>query len=380
MFNDDTVLVYAHIGDLHITTEGARNYTDFRNIVAELNRWVDELDFVILPGDNADDALPDQYRLASEVLDRLLVPLHILTGDHDMSKARGAERCGLANFYAGLAAARPLPYAATIAGVRCLFLDMCGPGQGHLDFRIGASQLRWLADELHASQGGRCIVFMHTYPADITDPFERAALVRLFARPEVRLVDLGHTHYNELANDGAKIYAATRSTGQIEEADGQVGYAIVTLDRNVVSWRFRALDDRRPMVLITAPADRRLATRSTDPDHHPRTSAHLRARILSHRPIRRLRYATDGAAPIEKTGDDLRHLDVTIDLDGARSITVEATDVAGVRGFETIQLAREDDFVRFRAADGSDADRLDRWIERGILGTQLGPNRNGHGW
>lgn len=374
------VLVYAHIGDPHITTEAARNFTALREIVAELNRWSDELDFVVLPGDNADDGLPDQYRLVSEALDPLLVPVHILTGDHDMSKARGAERSGLANFYAGLAGARPLPYAVMIAGVRCLFLDMCGPGQGHLDFRLGASQMRWLSTELDAARGGRCIVFMHTYPADITDPFERAALVKLLARTEVRLVDLGHTHYNELANDGGKIYAATRSTGQIEEAGGQIGYAIVTLDRNVVSWRFRALDDPRPMVLITTPADRRLATRAADPDHHPRTTAHLRARVIWHRPIRRLRYATDGAAPIEKTGDDPRHLDEMIDVDGARSITVEATDVAGISGFETIQLGREEDFTRFRAADGSDADRLDRWSDRGILGTQLGPNRNGHGW
>lgn len=34
----------------------------------------------------------------------------------------------------------------------------------------------------------------------------------------------------------------------------------------------------------------------------------------------------------------------------------------------------------WRAADGSDRDRVGAWPERGILGTQLGPNRNGRRW
>ncbi len=68
---------------------------------------------------------------------------------------------------------------------------------------------------------------------------------------------MGHTHYNELANDGRTVYAATRSTGQIEE--GPVGYAVAALDGGVVSWRFKELARPWPFVLITAPADRRLA-------------------------------------------------------------------------------------------------------------------------
>jgi 3',5'-cyclic-AMP phosphodiesterase len=33
-----------------------------------------------------------------------------------------------------------------------------------------------------------------------------------------------------------------------------------------------------------------------------------------------------------------------------------------------------------RYADGSDADRIGARPEKGILGTQLGPNRNGRKW
>jgi Icc protein len=64
------------------------------------------------------------------------------------------------------------------------------------------------------------------------------------------------TSYNELANDGPTIFAATRSTGQIEE--GPVGYALTSVDDGVVSWRFKLLDEPFPFVMITTPADYRL--------------------------------------------------------------------------------------------------------------------------
>lgn len=38
-----------------------------------------------------------------------------------------------------------------------------------------------------------------------------------------------------LANDGRTVYAATRSTGQIEE--GPAGFSVTTLDDGVVSWK-----------------------------------------------------------------------------------------------------------------------------------------------
>ena len=50
--------------------------------------------------------------------------------------------------------------------------------------------------------------------------------------------------------------AATRSTGQIEE--GPVGYSVIAADAGIVSWRFKALQDAFPFVLIASPADYRL--------------------------------------------------------------------------------------------------------------------------
>ena len=207
MARSKDILVYAHIGDLHLTTDDQQNYADFQAIVSELaGDLADAIDFVYVPGDNADNGLPDQYALASRELARLPMPVHIVTGDHDM------EPGSLDNFYHALDAA-PLPMAVDAGGVRCLFLDICGPGSGGPDFRMGDSQSRWLADELAQAAGGRCAIFMHSYPADLRGDGETAAINAAFEAREVLLVDMGHTHYNELANDGRTIFSATRSTG-----------------------------------------------------------------------------------------------------------------------------------------------------------------------
>jgi hypothetical protein len=59
------------------------------------------------------------------------------------------------------------------------------------------------------------------------------------------------------------------------------------------------------------------------------------------------------------------------------TLTVEATDIAGTTSTDTIIVAAPGYRPRNRIVDGSDADALDAWPERHLLGTRLGPNRNG---
>ena len=187
-----------------------RNARDLAAIVAELSGFGAGPDFVYVPGDNADNGRPEQYALAKRLLAPLPAPVHVMTGDQDM------EGGSLAAFYADTGAER-LPKAIDAGGVRCLFLDICGSGDGGPDFRLGAEQHTWLVDQLKTAAGGRCALFMPTYPADLRGAGETQAINEAIAAREVLLVDMGHTHYNELANDGRTIFAATRSTGQIEE-------------------------------------------------------------------------------------------------------------------------------------------------------------------
>jgi Icc protein len=92
----------------------------------------------------------------------------------------------------------------------------------------------------------------------------------------VIMVDMGHTHYNEIANDGRTIYATTRSTGQIEE--GPVGFSIASLDDGVVSWKFKSLEVSWPFVMITAPADQAFIVDPSQPEQLVRGVVEVRAK------------------------------------------------------------------------------------------------------
>ena len=132
---DSRVLAFAHIGDLHLTDARQRNFVDLLAIVAQIEtQCAHALDFVVLPGDNADNGLPAQYALAATALKMLSVPVHAIPGDHDM------EQGGLEAFYAGLGG-HALPISLTVRGSRCLFLDFCGQGGGGPDFLLGTDQM-----------------------------------------------------------------------------------------------------------------------------------------------------------------------------------------------------------------------------------------------
>lgn len=59
---------------------------------------------------------------------------------------------------------------------------------------------------------------------------------------------------------------------------------------------------------------------------------------------------------------------------------VRARDARGRLDEDGIGLAHPAFAPPPRAGDGSDRDRIGAWPEKGLLGTQLGPNRNGRQW
>lgn len=331
------------------------------------------VDFCVLPGDNADDGTDDQYRLVRELLTHLTVPVHILPGDHD--RKQGSLRA----FYDVLGAA-PLPFSISRSGHRCLFLDIVSAGGAGPDFRIGAEQLSWLERQLDSARrsGEMSVLFMHAYPADLKE--DGAALLSLIHDHEIRVVDMGHTHYNELTNDGRTVYATTRSTGQTEE--GPVGFSLMTLNRGVVSWRFKPLHSLWPFVMITSPADHRLAA---GPDHQSSgdsRSPEVTASAWSAAGVSECRCRVDdgewqmmAAKPDRSRWTCLRALPQR-----QFKLGVEARDRAGNTDIDSIRVAQNDERRPTPVGDGSDADRIGAWPERHLLGTQLGPNRNGRHW
>jgi 3',5'-cyclic-AMP phosphodiesterase len=365
-------LTWAHLGDLHITTESEPNYRDFRVIVDSISQHLaGQIDFCVLPGDNADDGAPEQYDLIREVLERLKIPVHVIPGDHDRKPDN------LDAFYQGLKV-ESLPHATTVAGYRCLFLDVVSQGSGGPDFALSKEQLNWLDSQLQSAsrQNLTGVVFMHAYPADLKR--DGKVLQQLLHQYHVGFVDMGHTHYNELANDGTTIFATTRSTGQIEE--GPVGFSLASLNDGVVSWRFKPLRSLWPFVMIASPADYRLVTDIHRSGHVVAGQFRVTDRVFGASLVQECRCRIDDGPWATLHLDGLEWQGVYEAPPHQFTLIVEATDTAGATSSDTIIVAAPGYRPPRRIADGSDADALGAWPERHLLGTRLGPNRNGRKW
>jgi hypothetical protein len=270
------------------------------------------------------------------------VDFAVLPGDNDF-KARD-----LAAFYA-VPGAQSLPKALTVGAYRCLFLDFVSAGTGGPDFRLGHAQMAWLQHELHSAgaAGLRCAVFAHAYPADLAERAEAAAFHALLRQHRVLVLDMGHTHYNELANDGCTIYAATRSTGQIEE--GPVGFSVLALDHDVVSWRFKPLAQAWSGAGI----------------EHVECQVNHGAWQVMHAQAHTPGWRCECLLP-----------------PGAVCLGVRATDVHGGCDEDRIEISASGQHRSATAGAGPASDRyaMGAWPAKHLLGTQLGPNRNGQKW
>lgn len=369
-------ICWVHIGDLHMDeADGWLSRDRLDAIVREMNEHVgDQADFVFLPGDNANHATFEQYRKITEGLTPLRLPWRAIPGDHDF------ELGDLANFEDAFPE-RNRPEVEVIAGHRCIFLDIVSAGAGGPDFRISMHHRNRLSQELtraHAEEQTP-LVFMHAYPGDLAADADEVAQV--LADGRVAFVDTGHTHYGELLNDGRVIYGATRSTGQIEEGNGAPGYAIVCVHDGVPSWRFKELGGNWPFIQIISPVDVHLIT---DPCHHHQVcrpglvKAAARRFGVSDEPMIAV---IDGGYPQPMTQEAGGVWTAMIELDqpGLHQLTVrcgEAEDAIDVlvRGVESIPKRRPP------VALGHACHAIGAWPRAGLLGTQLGPNRNGQDW
>ena len=368
------VVSWVHIGDLHMTKGGEQNDLDLNAIVEEINAaFAGSISFVYLPGDVADDGSNAAYGVVRHSLDRLKVPWCAILGDHDVQEK------SFDNFLGAMAA--QTYYSFTVGPVRFIALnafEVPDPGS----FAVLPEQMRWLEQQLvdATSPDKTKVLLLHCYPSDLkTGREELIALVRKY---EVLLIDMGHTHYNEVGNDGRTFYTATRSTGQIEE--GPVGFSVTNLDGGVVSWRFLELGSL-PAVVITSPSDERLLIESSKPKGVGGEFLRVRAKVWSKAEMRRVsaRLADRSVYLQPVPGSNIWEGDLPIAglPDAISPLQVRAEDVAG-------QTAEDSICVLIGNSAAQDRERFDRdqdnaipaWIEHGLLGTQLGPNKNGRKW
>jgi len=369
-------LTWVHIGDLHMDeANGWQSRDRLAAIVAEINDQVgDAADFVYLPGDNANHATVEQYRVITDTLAALRLPYRVIPGDHDFE-------LGDLTHYDAAFPAENRPEAEVIAGHRCIFLDIVSAGAGGPDFRLTMHHRNRLLEELARAEaeGQTPVVFMHAYPGDLAADGDDVA--RIFADARVAFVDTGHTHYSELLNDGRVIYGATRSTGEIEEGGGKPGFSLTTIHGRVPSWRFKETGGDWPFVQIVAPADVRLVTRPADATQVPRPGEIEVVAKLFGSTAHPVMLSVDDADPqpmVPTSGTALWTARVVLEAGLHRIVASVGTD----RDTVAILVRSECDVPRrgMPVAPGRDIHSIGAWPDHGIAGTQLGPNKNGKHW
>jgi predicted phosphodiesterase len=361
------VISWVHFGDLHMTKAGEQNHLDLAEIVNEVNRvFAGSVSFVFLPGDVADDGSRAAYAVVRGELDRLNVPWCAIVGDHDVHEK------SFANFLEAMS--ERTHYAFTVGEVRFVAMNAFDVPEPP-SFTVLEEQLRWAEEELQqaTTNAQRKVLLLHCYPSDLKIGGEEVS--RLVRDYDVRLVEMGHTHYNEIANDGRTLYAATRSTGQVEE--GRVGYSVTNIDGDVVSWRFIELG-KLPVVVITSPSDERLLTKASET---PQANLQVRAKFWGEaEAVRATAHLNGHGVPMERVKESqVWKAGVPTPRSGFHSLVVSVEDMHGSVATDEIRVAFGDPAERGRVERDQD-NSLEAWPEHGLLGTQLGPNKNGKKW
>jgi predicted phosphodiesterase len=247
-------------GDLHLESADRPNYKVAVWMADEVNELI-RPDFVQFAGDNVQHARNNEWVLFQEITSKLKMPFHALVGDHDAHHDPGCR-----SYQARLGATY---HAFTVGKYRFICLNT----MQYRPLGLTDEQIIWFRYEVDAAvaRGERIVVFQHHYPFQVWEDFTGPGIEEwrniVQTRPITALF-AGHTHYGQLANDGRKVYVATRSIGDPE--GGPAGYAIVHLDDDDVALTYRSVEDSGPVVLITHPRRLILATKSahivTGPD------------------------------------------------------------------------------------------------------------------
>ena len=161
-----------------------------------------------------------------------------------------------------------------------------------------------------------------------------------------------------------------------------MGFSVTNLDGDAISWRFIELSEKA-LVMITSPSDERLLTdaqRATPGEH---AELKVRAKLWGFDQVKSV------VANIGESQAEMKQLAGTQVWEGVigasglshgrHSLAVLAQDARGT-------AAKDEIFIYVGAMPAisrqpHDQDNaLPAWPEHGLLGTQLGPNRNGRKW
>jgi hypothetical protein len=152
---------------------------------------------------------------------------------------------------------------------------------------------------------------------------------------------------------------------------------VTNIDGDGVSWRFVELG-KLPVVVITSPTDVRLLT-----SLNGNQQGHLKVRAKFWGEAVAVRATAELAGqiiPMKRVeNSQVWQADLPGLYDGVHPLKVNIEDERGQVATDEICVAIGDLAPRERAERDQD-NALEAWPEHGLLGTQLGPNKNGKKW
>jgi 3',5'-cyclic-AMP phosphodiesterase len=195
-------VLIAQISDLHITPPGQLAYGRIDTTAAlmrsidTLNRMSPAPDLVVISGDIANSALPEEYEHAKALLGALRIPFAAIPGNHDRRMPMRSAFPDVAYDTENGA----LNAMRQVHGLDVLLVDSTVPGQAHGE--LDAATLTWLEHALAASRTRPALLFLHHPPfrtgivySDAIGLRNSDALATLLRRhPRTRLVAAGHMH------------------------------------------------------------------------------------------------------------------------------------------------------------------------------------------
>ena len=138
------------------------------------------------------------------------------------------------------------------------------------------------------------VIFQHNYPYQIWEDFAGPGIDQWRSIVQTRRVEAiicGHTHYWQVANDGRNVAIAIRSIGDPE--GGPPGYTLLYLRGDDLAVTYRSVEDHGPVVLVTHPRERLLAS---GPRHVVSGPDQVVVRAWSESRVRAVRYRIDEGA------------------------------------------------------------------------------------
>lgn len=324
---DTKPVIFVWPGDLHLESDDRPNYKTALWMADQVNELI-KPDFVQFAGDNVQHARDAEWALLKSVTSKLKIPFHALVGDHDAHHDPGCR--------AYQARLGPTYHAFTSGVYRFICLNT----MQYRPLGLSDEQIIWFRYEVDAAlaRKERVVVFQHHYPFQVWEDFAGPGIEgwrEIMQTRPITALFAGHTHYDQIANDGRNLYVATRSIGDPE--NGPAGYAIVYLDQEDLALTYRSPDEQGPIVLITRPRRLILATR---PAHIVTGPAECRVRGWSAHAIKSAQARVDGDTwgDLRSTGDMTWDYPIPGDklAKGEHILEVRLTDSEGGEGHDRI--------------------------------------------